>query len=71
MSVKAKGINIDKVIAEFEKADVDEQIKAFFKMKSYISGKVIARSKELEDKNNELQEVLEEINSNGKENHHA
>ncbi len=48
MSVKTKGINMEKVIATFEKADIDEKIRGFEALRLYIEAELKRKAQELE-----------------------
>jgi hypothetical protein len=62
MSTKAKGTSIEKIVAIFDKIDLDDAIKVFNDLKAHLSGKISTRQKELEDKASDLQSTLDRIN---------
>lgn len=50
MSRKAKGIFTDKIISDFETADIDERIRAFEEIKAYMTKTVEEHASELKSK---------------------
>lgn len=61
MSVKSKGINIEKIIKELDKADVDDQVKALESIKEHINAKITEREQDLEDDKKRLSSYKERI----------
>lgn len=61
MSTKSKGTSIEKIIKEFQKSDVDEQVKVYFQLKEYLNKKLDERQSELEAKTNEIQSTKERL----------
>jgi len=61
MSTKSKGTSIEKIIKEFQKSDVDEQVKVYFQLKEYLNKKLDERQLELEAKTNEIQSTKERL----------
>ena len=61
MSTKSKSTSIDKIIKEFQKSDVDEQVKVYFQLKEYLNKKLDERQLELEAKTNEIQSTKERL----------
>lgn len=50
MSSKSKGISVDKIIAQFEKVDWDEKLKAYNKIKEFMQFEATKRSEEHQEK---------------------
>ena len=61
MSVKAKGINTEKILEQISKADIDEQIKFFHDFKSYLNEKISKREEELSNKASEYASIKERL----------
>lgn len=64
MSVKAKGIQTDKLLEAIAKADLDDQVKFFYDFKEVLDKKLIAREKELEDNKERISSIRERLNGN-------
>lgn len=56
-------INLNKIEKEFNKGSINEQIAVYNWIKSFVTLKVMEHQKELEEKSNKLQQVLDSMNS--------
>ncbi len=56
-----KQVNIDKVKAEFDKCNLDEQINAFRKLKGLIDEKIFERVKDLDNEKEKYLTVKEKL----------
>lgn len=65
MSVKAKGINIEKIIATFKKSDFDDQLNAFGKIADHLGKEAEERLSKAESDVKKLKTIKERVN--GKE----
>lgn len=54
MSVKAKGINADKLLTQIKKADIDEQIQFYYDLRNYLDQELTSRAKEFEEKKEQI-----------------
>ena len=54
-------INLEKIQKEFEKGNIDEQIKAFFQLKDFVAQLVAAEQKAKEEQANALQYTYSSI----------
>lgn len=61
MSVKAKNLNIGKIVAEFNKCDIDEKIRGFHELKGILTKEILDRAKDYEEKSNKYLNIAEEI----------
>lgn len=57
-------INTEKIKNELSKGDIEEQIKAFFELKDFVSQLILAEQKIKEQAANELQNTYDRINNN-------
>jgi hypothetical protein len=57
-------INTEKIKNELAKGDIEEQIKAFFELKDFVSQLILAEQKIKEQAANELQNTYDRINNN-------
>lgn len=62
MSTTAKGLSLDKIIKEFDKCDLDEQVKGFHLLKEHLTKKLLDRAKEHEEESNRILSIAEEMN---------
>ena len=61
MSTKSKGTSIEKIIKEFQKSDVDEQVKVYFQLKEYLNKKLDERSENLDAEINQIQSIKDRL----------
>lgn len=61
MSEKAKGTSIEKILKEFGKSDLDEQLKLYRQIKEYLHNKLEERQTQLEQKAIEIQDAKEKL----------
>lgn len=61
MSRKAKGIFMEKVIEQFEQADIDEKIRAFEELSQYMSKAIANRRLEIQDEHSKLDALQQKI----------
>ena len=61
MSEKAKGTSIEKILKEFGKSDLDEQLKLYRQIKEYLHNKLEERQAQLEQKAIEIQDAKEKL----------
>lgn len=61
MSEKAKGTSIEKILKEFGKSDLDEQLKLYRQIKEYLHNKLEERQSQLEQKAIEIQDAKEKL----------
>lgn len=61
MSTKSKGTSIEKIIKEFQKSDVDEQVKVYFQLKEYLDKKLDEENQDLEEKINQIQSIKQKL----------
>lgn len=55
-------INFSKIEKELSKGSIQDQISAYHWVKSFVTGKILEQQKELEEKANQLQQTIENIN---------
>lgn len=61
MSTKSKGTSIEKIIKEFGKSDLDEQVKVYYQIKEYLNKKLDERSENLDAEINQIQSIKERL----------
>lgn len=56
-----KAVNMDKVVNEFDKASLDEQVIAFKALKDMLNGRLMKHQEQLQDEATRVQETMDSL----------
>ncbi len=57
----AKSINTDRIIKDFDKAEISEVKVAYYKIKEYVNKRLVEYQKKLVDESSDIQDTIQKL----------